>query len=77
VLSRDGKRRGNSTNGELMMWAPKVDLKQRGNELAISADLPLGRRRRRHRLILGICAAASGIVLITLGVRTRTQLVPV
>ena len=31
---------GNGTNGELMTWAPKVDVRQRGSELVISADLP-------------------------------------
>lgn len=44
VFDRSGARGGqpstSSGTGALMTWAPKVDVKQRGNELAIAADLP-------------------------------------
>jgi HSP20 family protein len=45
VLDQSSARNGPRTNtdgsdGDLMTWTPRVDVKQRGNELIISADLP-------------------------------------
>jgi len=41
VFDRAGARaNGNGNDGDLMTWTPKVDVKQRGNELVIAADLP-------------------------------------
>ena len=45
VFDQSGARNGSTTTGngkntDLMTWAPKVDVRQRGNELVISADLP-------------------------------------
>jgi HSP20 family protein len=34
------RRTGLDSNTDLMTWTPKVDVKQRGNDLVISADLP-------------------------------------
>jgi HSP20 family protein len=38
--ARNGPATGSGKNSDLMTWAPKVDVKQRGNDLVISADLP-------------------------------------
>jgi HSP20 family protein len=38
--ARNGSTTGISKNSDPMTWTPKVDVKQRGNELVISADLP-------------------------------------
>ena len=45
VFDQPGTRKasqpaGNGNDNDLMTWTPKVDVKQRGNDLVISADLP-------------------------------------
>jgi len=38
--ARNAPTTGNGNTSDLMTWTPKVDVKQRGNDLVISADLP-------------------------------------